>query len=40
METSRERYIPALGYRLLTPVYDPIVALTCREKTFKGLLLN
>ena len=40
METSKERYIPALGYRLLTPLYDPVVALTCREKTFKGRLLE
>lgn len=40
METSRERYIPALGYRFLTPIYDPIVSLTCREKTFKGQLLR
>jgi SAM-dependent methyltransferase len=40
METSRERYIPALGYRFLTPIYDPIVSLTCREKTFKSLLLS
>jgi ubiquinone/menaquinone biosynthesis C-methylase UbiE len=40
METSRERYIPALGYRFLTPIYDPIVSLTCREKTFKSQLLS
>jgi ubiquinone/menaquinone biosynthesis C-methylase UbiE len=40
METSRERYIPALGYRFLTPIYDPIVSLTCREKAFKAELLR
>jgi ubiquinone/menaquinone biosynthesis C-methylase UbiE len=40
MVTSKERYIPALGYRFLTPVYDPIVSLTCREKTFKSQLLT
>lgn len=40
METSRERYIPALEYRFLTPIYDPIIAITCREKTFKGQLLG
>jgi ubiquinone/menaquinone biosynthesis C-methylase UbiE len=39
METSKERYIPALGYKLLTPLYDPIVAFTCREKKFKQALL-
>ncbi len=40
METSRERYIPALGYRFLTPIYDPIVSLTCREKSVKLQLLS
>lgn len=40
MESSKERYIPALGYNLLTPLYDPIVAITCREKTFKRRLLE
>ena len=35
-----ERYIPALAYRWLTPLYDPVVALTTREKTFKAALLK
>jgi ubiquinone/menaquinone biosynthesis C-methylase UbiE len=39
MESSKERYIPALGYKILTPLYDPIVAVTCREKKFKQALL-
>ncbi|MGD0276921.1 MAG: class I SAM-dependent methyltransferase [Syntrophales bacterium] len=39
MESSKERYIPALGYKTLTPLYDPIVAVTCREKKFKQALL-
>jgi len=30
----------ALRYRFLNSVYDPVVALTCREKTFKNFLLN
>jgi ubiquinone/menaquinone biosynthesis C-methylase UbiE len=40
METSKERYIPALGFRLLTPLYDPVLSLTCREKKFKKILLE
>ncbi|MFA5939933.1 MAG: class I SAM-dependent methyltransferase [Sinimarinibacterium sp.] len=32
-------YIPALGYRWLTGLYDPVVALTTRERTFKSALL-
>lgn len=40
METSKERYIPALGYKILTPLYDPIVAFTCREGKFKQALLT
>jgi ubiquinone/menaquinone biosynthesis C-methylase UbiE len=39
MESSKERYIPALGYHRLTPLYDPMVALSCRERTFRGRLL-
>ena len=34
-----DRYIPALAYRWLTPLYDPVVALTTRERTFKAALL-
>lgn len=34
-----DRYIPALAYRWLTPLYDPIVALTTRERTFKAALV-
>lgn len=33
-------YIPALGYRWLTRVYDPVVRLTTREGTFKQALLK
>lgn len=33
------RYIPALAYRWLTPLYDPIVALTTREHAFKAALV-
>lgn len=33
-------YIPALGYRWLTGLYDPVVALTTREATFKSALIE
>ena len=34
-----DRYIPALAYRWLTPLYDPVVALTTRERAFKAALV-
>ncbi len=37
---EKDRYVPALGYRWLTPLYDSVVALTSREAVFKGLLLE
>jgi ubiquinone/menaquinone biosynthesis C-methylase UbiE len=33
-------YVPALGYRWLTPAYDRVVALTTRERTFKRSLIE
>lgn len=36
MKTNRkEKYVPALSYDFLTPLYDPLIALTNWEKTFK-----
>lgn len=35
-----ERYIPALAYRQLTPLYDPVVRWTTRETAFKTALLE
>lgn len=36
MKTKRnEKYVPALSYDILTPLYDPLIALTDWEKTFK-----
>ena len=32
-------YVPALGYRFLTRLYDPVVALTSRERAFKQALV-
>jgi len=35
---ASERYVPAAGRRAFTRLYDPIVALTMREATFRGRL--
>lgn len=35
-----ERYVPALGFRWLTPFYDGVVRVTTRERTFKQALLD
>lgn len=35
-----ERYLPALSYRWLTPLYDPVVRWTTRESAFKTALLD
>lgn len=40
MSTEPARYIPALGYHWLTGLYDPVVALTTRERAFKSGLLR
>jgi len=36
----RKRYVPALGYDLLTPLYDPLVRVTTREIDFKRRLVE
>lgn len=36
---QKARYVPALGLDVLTPLYDPLVALTTRERAFKRLLI-
>ncbi len=33
-------FTPALGFRFLTPLYDKVVAITCRESTFKRKIVN
>jgi SAM-dependent methyltransferase len=38
--TVAERYIPALAYRWLTPLYDPVVRATTRERAFKSALIQ
>lgn len=42
MATKREqdRYIPALGFDRLTPLYDPLMRWTLRESTFKPKLVE
>jgi ubiquinone/menaquinone biosynthesis C-methylase UbiE len=35
-----EGFTPALGFHALTPLYDRVVALTTRERTFKRALLD
>ena len=35
-----EGFNPALGFHALTPLYDRVVALTTRERTFKRALLD
>lgn len=39
MSTASAKYVPALGYRWLTPLYDGVVRYTTREATFKQALL-
>jgi ubiquinone/menaquinone biosynthesis C-methylase UbiE len=38
--TAGERYIPALRFERLTALYDPVVALTTRERAFKRRVLE
>lgn len=40
MGQKKARYVPALGYDVLTPLYDPLVRLTTREMAFKSRLLD
>lgn len=35
---EKEKYVPALSFDFLTPLYDPLIALTNWEKTFKSEL--
>lgn len=37
---KNEKYIPALGFDALTPLYDWVVRLTVREKKFKTALIE
>ena len=37
---KQQSYIPALAYRSLTGLYDPLVRITTRERRFKAALLQ
>ncbi len=39
-DTQDTNYTPALRYHFLTPIYDKIVATTCRENTFKQKVID
>ena len=39
MNKTNEPYIPALRYRWLTPLYDPLLKWAMREDTFKKYLV-
>lgn len=39
-DSNEGRYVPALGFRSLTPVYDAVVAMTTRERRFKRALID
>ncbi|MEW6092913.1 MAG: methyltransferase domain-containing protein [Chloroflexota bacterium] len=39
MAVSNERYIPALSFKWLTPLYDPLLKWVMREETFKRRLI-
>ncbi len=38
--SSKSEYVPALSYNWLTPLYDAVVAITTRERTFKHALID
>ncbi len=40
MANKDDKFIPALSFDFLTPLYDPVVALTTREKAFKTELVR
>lgn len=40
MMSERNRYIPALSFRWLTPLYDPLLRWGMREETFKRRLIT
>jgi len=39
-DTDNSKFVPALGYRWLTPYYDAVVGATTRERTFKEALIR
>ena len=39
-EPNSDDFVPALGLRILTPLFDPLVRLFLRERLFKGRLVE
>lgn len=39
-QSSRTKYVPALGFHRLTPYYDAVVGTTTRERSFKQALIK
>lgn len=39
-DDGNDKFIPALSFNFLTPLYDPVAAITTREKTFKRELVR
>lgn len=39
-KSDEKRYIPALSFRWLTPLYDPLLKWVMREETFKRILIQ
>ena len=39
-QSDDSKYVPALGFRWLTPYYDTVVGVTTRERTFKQALIR
>lgn len=40
MNQPDEEFIPGAGFHVLTPLYDPLVALTTRDRAVKGRLID
>lgn len=39
-KSPEQNYVPALGYHFLTPLYDTVVGVTTRERSFKEALIR
>ena len=39
-QPNPDNFVPALGLRILTPLFDPLVRLLMRERLFKGRLVD
>jgi ubiquinone/menaquinone biosynthesis C-methylase UbiE len=37
---AEQRYIPAAGWRVLTPLFDPVMAVTTRERQWRGRVVD